>query len=123
MSASDSYFDDLILRLKDPDYAALYLETHMELEEDEELDPRLIQLALSNVALALGEANNMTPEEIKHHQEKLDVILSQPGNLAIYHLGTWLNALGLKLTVAVTETSEFSPADKNSTPDLVLEQK
>ncbi len=106
MPTSDSYFDDLISRLKDPSYAALYIETHMELEEDEALDPRLIKLALSNVAEALGEQNGMTPEQVKQYQEKLDELLSQPGSEAIYHLGEWLNNLGLKLTVTVAENTD-----------------
>ncbi|RAM53451.1 MAG: transcriptional regulator [Hapalosiphonaceae cyanobacterium JJU2] len=106
MPTSDSYFDDLISRLKDPSYAALYLETHLELEEDEELEPKLIKLALSNVAEALGEQNGMTPEQVKQHQEKLDALLSQPGSEAIYHLGEWLNNLGLKLTVSVAKNAD-----------------
>lgn len=106
MPTSDSYFDDLISRLKDPSYAALYLETHLELEEDEELEPKLIKLALSNVAEALGEQNGMIPEQVKQHQEKLDKLLSQPGSEAIYHLGEWLNNLGLKLTVSVAKNAD-----------------
>ncbi|WP_407888161.1 DNA-binding protein, partial [Scytonema sp. NUACC26] len=100
MPTSDSYFADLILRLKDPNYAALYLDTHFESEEGEAFEPRLIQLALTHVAKALGE-EHMTPEQAKLHLEKLDELLSQPGAEAIYNLGNWLNALGLKLTVSV----------------------
>jgi DNA-binding phage protein len=107
MPTSDSYFDDLILRLKDPSYAAVYLETHFELEEDEEPDPKLIRLALSNVAEALGE-QKMTPEQAKLHLEKLDELLSKRGSEAIYNLGNWLNALGLKLTVAVAQEPKDS---------------
>lgn len=84
MPNSLPYQDFLISRLKDPNYAAVYLETHMELEENEELDPRLIKLALSNVALALGEQNNMAPEQVKQHQEKLDALLAQRADQAIY---------------------------------------
>jgi DNA-binding phage protein len=107
MPKSLPYHDFLISNLKDPNYAAVYLETHMEMEEDEAIDPKLIQLALSNVAEALGE-NNMTPDQVKHHQGKLNVILSQPANIAIYNLASWLNDLGLKLTVKLTENSEGS---------------
>ncbi|KYC39819.1 transcriptional regulator [Scytonema hofmannii PCC 7110] len=99
MPTSDSYFADLILRLKDPNYAALYLDTHMESEEGEAFDTRLIQLALTHVANALGE-EHMTPEQAKKHIEKLDKLLLEPGSEAIYNLGNWLNALGLKLTVS-----------------------
>jgi DNA-binding phage protein len=66
MPTSLPYHDFLISNLKDPNYAAVYLETHMETEEDEAIDPQLIQLALSNVAEALGE-NTMTPDQVKHH--------------------------------------------------------
>jgi DNA-binding phage protein len=107
MPKSLPYHDFLISNLKDPNYAAVYLETHMEMEEDEAIDPKLIQLALSNVAEALG-SNNMTPDQVKHHQGKLNVILSQPANIAIYNLASWLNDLGLKLTVKLTENSEGS---------------
>jgi DNA-binding phage protein len=101
MVKSLPYHDFLISHLKDPAYAAGYLETHLE-EDGEEPDPRLIRLALSHVAEALSE-QHMTPEEAKLHREKLDELLSQQGSEAIYNLGTWLNALGLKLTVTVAE--------------------
>ncbi len=107
MLTSDSYRDDLILRLKDPNYAAVYLETHLEVEENEEPDPKLLRLALSHVTEALGE-QSMTPEQAKVHLEKLDELLSKTGSEAIYNLGTWLNALGLKLTVAVAEKADAS---------------
>ena len=107
MPTSDSYLDDLILRLKDPNYAAVYLETHLEVEENEEPDPKLLRIALSHVAEALGE-QNMTPEQAKVHREKLDELLSQSGSEAIYNLGTWLNAFGLKLTVAVAQKADNS---------------
>lgn len=93
---SDSYQDYLISRLKDPTYAALYLETHMEEEEDHE--PKLLRLALDNVLQALS-SSKLSSEQIELHRQKLDKILSQPGSLAIYGLASWLNELGLKLTV------------------------
>lgn len=43
---SDSYQDYLISRLKDPTYAALYLETHV--EEDEDNEPELLRQAFDN---------------------------------------------------------------------------
>lgn len=113
MPTSDSYYDDLILRLKDPNYAALYIETHMELEENEELDPQLLQMALSYVAQALGTKNNMTEEQIKQHQQQLDSILSKPGYEGIYTLGNWLNMLGLKLTVVTSNNSNLHKIDNS----------
>jgi hypothetical protein len=38
----------------------------------------------------------------------VNVILSQPANIAIYNLASWLNDLGLKLTVKLAENSESS---------------
>jgi DNA-binding phage protein len=97
---SDSYHDYLVSRLKDPSYAALYLETHF--EEEETPDPALLKLALSNVLEALSRSN-LSPEQTERHSQKLDKILSQQGSDVIYGLSQWLNELGLKLTVAVAE--------------------
>ncbi|KYC39816.1 transcriptional regulator [Scytonema hofmannii PCC 7110] len=117
MSKSLPYHDFLISNLKDPNYAALYIETHMELEEGEELDPRLLRLALSNVAEALGE-QHMTLEQAKLHLEKLDELLSQPGVEAIYNLGNWLNALGLKLNVSVAPKVDNSLTNVASSSEI-----
>ena len=43
----------------------------------------------------------MSPEQYELHLKKLDELMSQQGSDAIYSFGTWLKALGLKLTVAV----------------------
>lgn len=99
MLKSLPYQDFLISHLKDKNHAAGYIEAVFE-EQDPE--PELLKLVLSNVAEALSE-QNMTPEEAKLHREKLDELLSQQGSEAIYNLGTWLNALGLKLTVTVAK--------------------
>ncbi|MBD2598507.1 transcriptional regulator [Nostoc sp. MBR 210] len=117
MPKSLPYHDFLISHLKDPSYAACYLETHMELEEGEELDPRLLKLALSHVSEALSE-QKMSSEKAKLHQEQLDEILSQQGSEAIYHLGTWLNALGLKLTVTVAEKIDSCVTDNVPSSEL-----
>ncbi|MCP2731545.1 helix-turn-helix domain-containing transcriptional regulator [Limnofasciculus baicalensis] len=110
MPKSLPYHDFLILQLKDPSYAAVYLETHFELDEGESPDPELLRLALSHVAEALG-----SPDKAKIYQKKLDELLSQRGSDVIYNLGTWLQLLGLKLTVAVgddtQEIVENSPAN------------
>lgn len=102
MQTSDRYQDYLISRLKNPTYAAGYIEAFFE-EKDPELE--LLHLVLSNVAEALAE-QNMTSEEAKLHREKLDELLSHHGSEAIYNLGDWLNALGLKLSVTVSEEVE-----------------
>ena len=48
----------------------------------------------------------MTPEQYELHLKKLDKLLSKEGSDAIYSLGSWLKALGLKLTVAVCTDTE-----------------
>ncbi len=104
-----------------PSYAAVYLETHLELEQGEEPDPKLLLLALSHVAEALGE-QKMTPEQAKIHLEKLDELLSQRGGEAIYNLGSWLNALGLKLTVTVTQNADNNITNTASSSELTVEK-
>ena len=99
MPTSDSYQDYLIEALKDKMHAAAYLTAHL---EDEEPEPGLLELALSNVFEALGEPN-MSDEDASLHLEKLDVLLAHHGSATIYALANWLKALGLKLTVAVDE--------------------
>ncbi len=94
---SDSYHDYLISSLKDPEESAAYIEAILE-EKDPE--PELFRRVLSNVVEALGELN-MSPEEAKLHQEKLEELIAKPGIYAIYSLGDWLQALGLKLSVTV----------------------
>lgn len=69
-------------------------------EDEDEFDPELLRLALSYVLEALGESK-MSPEQLKSHYKKLDELFTQDGGEAIYNLGLWLNALGLKLTVTV----------------------
>lgn len=120
MSKSLPYHEFLISHLKDPSYASVYLETHFELEEDEAPDPELLKLALSNVANALCE-QNMTSEQAKLHLEKLDELLSKRGSEVIYNLESWLNTLGLKLTVTVCEETEDKI--KNSTGGSELTER
>ena len=105
MAKSLPYHEFLIARLKSPSYAAVYLETHFELDEGEAPDPALLKLALSDVAEALGQPK-MSTEQYELQLKKLDELLSHSGSDAIYNLGTWLNALGLKLTVAVCTDTE-----------------
>ncbi|GAX39578.1 hypothetical protein NIES4075_05340 [Tolypothrix sp. NIES-4075] len=116
MPKSLPYHDFLISHLKDPSYAAGYIEAILE-EEDPE--PELLKMALSNVAEALGE-QNMTPEQAKVHLEKLDELLSQRGSEAIYNLGTWLNALGLKLTVTVVEKADNTNTNAAISSELTV---
>lgn len=93
---SENSQDYLISRLKNPEYAALYLETH--LEEEEDADPELLRLAFSNVFEALSQ-NHLSASEAELLQQTLDGLLSNSGAHTIYHLAQWLKVLGLKLTV------------------------
>ncbi|MEG4440351.1 transcriptional regulator [Microcoleus sp. AT9_B5] len=119
MPKSLPYHDFLMARLKNPSYAAVYLETHFELDEGAEPDEALLKRALGDVAEALGQPK-MTPEEYELHLKKLDELLSQQGNDAIYNLGTWLNALGLKLTVAVCTDTEDNTANAETRSEITV---
>ena len=99
MPTSDSYHDSLIESLKDPYYAAIYLETHLEGDEYE-FEPELLKLALSHVSEALG-SQLLTPEQIKCNAVQLEELMEKPGKEAIHGLQSWLKSLGLKLTVTV----------------------
>lgn len=87
---------------KKPELAAAYITATL---EEEAPEPELLKRALSDLAEALGQPK-MSPEQYELHLKTLDELLSQPGTDAIYNLGTWLNALGLKLTVAVCTDTE-----------------
>jgi DNA-binding phage protein len=108
MPKSLPYHQFLIESLrKNPELAAAYITATL---EEEEPEPELLKRALSDVAEALGQPK-MTPEQYELHLKKLDELLSQQGSDAIYNLGTWLNALGLKLTVAVCTDTEDNTAN------------
>ncbi|MEG3859905.1 helix-turn-helix domain-containing transcriptional regulator [Microcoleus sp. herbarium12] len=87
---------------KNPQLAAAYITATL---EEEAPEPELLKRALRDVAEAFGKPK-MTPEQYESHLKQLDELLSQQGNDAIYNLGSWLNALGLKLTVAVCTDTE-----------------
>jgi len=116
MPKSLPYHEHRIEFLKDTQAAASYIEAILE-EQDPE--PELLRLALRNVAEALGE-ENLNPEQVKQHYEKLDELLSQPGTEAIYSLNNWLNALGLKLSVTVIKTSNNPASNSASSSELTV---
>ena len=99
MPTSDSYHDSLIESLKDPYYAAIYLETHLEGDEYE-FEPELLKLAFSHVLEALG-SHLLTPEQVKCNARQIEELMEKPGKEAINGLQFWLKSLGLKLTVTV----------------------
>ena len=93
--ASDSYREYHIKELQDINYAAVYLEVHLEEHEPLDIETNLLKLAFSNVAEALA------PEQLTTHTETIEIILQKQGAEAIYGLADWLKELGLKLTVTV----------------------
>ena len=101
---------------KKPELTAAYITATL---EEEEPEPELLKRALSDVAEALGQPK-MTPEQYELHLKKLDELLSQQGSDAIYNLGTWLNALGLKLTVAVCTDTEDNTANAETRSHLTV---
>ncbi|MEZ2250293.1 hypothetical protein [Microcoleus sp.] len=54
------------------------------------------------------------------HLKKLDELLSEQGSDAIYSLGTWLKALGLKLTVAVCTDTEDNDVNADIPAQLTV---
>jgi len=99
--ASDSYREYHIKELQDINYAAVYLEVHLEDHEPLDIETNLLKLALSNVAEALA------PDHLTTHTETLETILQKQGAEAIYGLADWLKGLGLKLTVTVDKEAEI----------------
>ena len=99
--ASDSYHEYHIKELQDINYAAVYLEVHLEDYEPLDIETNLLKLALSNVAEALA------PEQLAMHTETLETILQKQGVEAIYGLADWLKGLGLKLTVTSAKEAEI----------------
>ena len=116
MPKSVPYHSLKIKSLKDPLFAVAYLTEILE-EEKGDLELGIMRKALRDVFEALGEPN-MSAEDAKLHLEKLDVLLSGEGSATIYALASWLNALGLKLTVAVVQEDEGE--DEGSVSDVEL---
>jgi len=116
MPKSLPYHSYKISNLKVPAYSAGYLTEIFE-EEAGDLELGIMRKALRDVFDALGEPN-MSAEDAKLHLEKLDVLLSGEGSATIYALASWLNALGLKLTVAVDEGDKGEEKDSVSAAEL-----
>lgn len=99
LPTSDSYYNYLILRLKNSEEATAYI---TEILEEDDPEPTLLKSALLDVLEAFSR-ERITLEQAKVLRQKLDEVLSQSGSNAIYGLATWLNELGLKLTVSIQE--------------------
>jgi|AGSF01.1.fsa_nt_gi Predicted transcriptional regulator len=98
-----NYQDYLIESLKDPSEAALYLWAILQ-EKDPE--PELLLSALQDVAMALGQ-EKMSPEQLQEHLSDLKTVLDQPGSQGIYSLSSWLQSLGLTLSVIVNSEPNY----------------
>ena len=90
-----NYQSYLIESLKSPEEAAGYLEAFF---EEENPEPELLHKVLNNILEALGDVY-LTPEQIEEHRKKLDHLLAEKGSFSIYHLGNWLDVLGLKICI------------------------
>ena len=105
MPKSLSYHSHLMEFLNDPQVAAAYLE---DVIQDNEGEPRLLALALNQVADALG-SSKLSPLELEKQKQKIDQLLQAQGSEVIYQLEQWLGALGLKLSVTTIEKEEENP--------------
>ncbi len=104
--SSRSFRDYLIESLQDPEDAAGYLTAILE-EPDPE--PELLALALDDVAIALGGESD--------RQWVKDFGTSNKSQ-AVYELATWLDRLGLKLTVDVQYSEQFMADFREAQQDI-----
>jgi DNA-binding phage protein len=98
---SVSYHSSLIERLKNPAYAAAFLNA---IWEEVEPESDLLRSALLNIAEALGD--RMESQDLKAHQERLDGLLAKSNPLSIADLMNWLEPFGLRLLVMADGTQE-----------------
>jgi probable addiction module antidote protein len=89
-----NYHEDLLKRLKDPDYAADYIEAVLE-EGD---DPEAFLLALRDVAQARGMSH--LARETNLQRENLYTMLSERGNPVLRSVYAILDALDMRLSIA-----------------------
>ena len=92
-----NYHDDLIAELKDPEFAAEYLQAALE-ESDM---PEVFLRALRNVAEARGMTQLARETELK--RESLYTMLSERGNPVLSSLYAILDALELRFSVVRKE--------------------
>jgi len=92
---TQSYEEDLLSRLRDPEYALIYLNALLD-DEEEDADASFL-LGLRDVAKAhqishVAEATGL-------NRESLYKMLSESGNPSLRSLRLVLNALGLRITI------------------------
>jgi probable addiction module antidote protein len=89
-----SYRDGLLKRLKDPEYAAMYLE-----EVIAAGDRKALMIALKDVVDARGGVGALA-DKVPLQRQSLYKVLSKQGNPTLETLGAILKPLGLRLSVA-----------------------
>lgn len=94
---SRSYREYLLSSLKDPQEAAGYMGSFLELEEGDE--PEYLSSVLKDVIEAHAQINPVL-EEVKSRYEKLDKMLSETKGAEIYALVELLDAMGFRLAIA-----------------------
>ncbi len=87
------YREDLISRLRDPEYACGYLEQAILLD-----DHKTFLLALHNVIEAAG-GMSVLSKKTKLKRQSLYKIVSKRGNPTLYSLSILLKALGMQLSL------------------------
>ena len=98
---SVSYEEGLMERLKDPQYAAGYLETSMNDKEDNAEE--LFLIALRDVAKAYGFTNIAKKSHLG--RESLYKALSKKGDPRLSTLTSVLDAIGLKFSIQLKRAS------------------
>ena len=91
--------EHLYEKLRDPEYAAMYMETAMEMGGVDDF----LQ-ALQEVIKAQEGGMRRAAEEIGHGRESLYKSISKRGNPGIKTVSNLLETLGLKITVTPRET-------------------
>jgi probable addiction module antidote protein len=95
MAKSRPYKDSLLVRLKDPQEAAIYLDAALE-----DGDPEVFLLALHDVAEARGGVGDPA-QQTGLNRESLYRTLSEKGNPELASLDKLLHTLGLRLAIEV----------------------
>lgn len=95
---TESYRENLLESLKNPDEAAHYLNACLD-----DKDPRVFLLALRDVADSHGGVRALS-REARLNRESLYRMLSKAGNPSLDSLAAVLNAFGLRLAVQPRKT-------------------
>ena len=96
---SDSYREDLIQFLKDPEHAAGYIEAILE-EKDPE--PELLRNAIRKVIEAYVKSDRLS-DSAKQLHEKLDKMLTESNTAEIYTFVELMDKLGFRVAILPEE--------------------